>query len=64
MDPFRIAEAFARAGMIDEALHWLEEAVEHGSYEITYLAFQPDFDVLRSDARYQALVDRVYGERN
>ena len=64
VDPFRIAEAFARAGMIDEALHWLEEAVEHGSYEITYLAFQPDFDVLRSDARYQALVDRVYGERN
>jgi TolB-like protein/DNA-binding winged helix-turn-helix (wHTH) protein/tetratricopeptide (TPR) repeat protein len=62
-DPFRIAEAFARAGMVDEALQWLEKAVDYGSYEITYIAFQPDFDGLRDDPRFQNLLRRVYGER-
>ena len=63
VDPFKIAEAFARAEMIDEALQWLHEAVDYGSYEITYLAFQPEFDVLRDDPRFRALLERVYGER-
>ena len=62
VDPFSIAETFARAGMIDEALFWLDEAVDYGSYEITYLAFQPEFDGLRDDPRYRALVERVYGQ--
>jgi len=62
-DPFRIAEAFARAGLVDEALHWLDKAVDHGSYEITYIAFQPEFDVLRDDPRYKELVERVYRVR-
>jgi TolB-like protein/tetratricopeptide (TPR) repeat protein len=61
VDPFRIAETFARVGMVDEALDWLDEAVDYGSYEITYMAFQPEFDVLRDDPRFQALVERVYG---
>jgi TolB-like protein/Flp pilus assembly protein TadD len=61
VDPFDIGEIFARAGMVDEALYWLERAVEHGSYPITYMAFRPDFDVLRGDPRFQDLVDRVYG---
>lgn len=61
VDPFEIGKTFARAGMADEALHWLNRAVEYGSYEMTYLAFRPDFDVLREDPRYWDLVDRVYG---
>ena len=63
VDPFKIAEAYVRAGSVDEAFYWLDKAVDHGSYEITYLAFQPDFDVLRNDARYQELLERVYGSR-
>jgi TolB-like protein/DNA-binding winged helix-turn-helix (wHTH) protein len=61
VNPFFIGETFARAGMVDEALHWLDQAVEHGSYNMTYLAFWPPFDVLRDDPRYQDLMERVYG---
>ena len=61
VDPFRIGETFARAGLVDEALDWLDKAADHGSYELTYLKFRPDFDVLRDHPRYHELVDRVYG---
>ena len=63
VNPFFIGEAFAQAGMVDEALHWLDQAVGHGSYNMTYLAFWPPFDILRDDPRYQDLVERVYGNR-
>ncbi|MGI9248373.1 MAG: winged helix-turn-helix domain-containing tetratricopeptide repeat protein [Woeseiaceae bacterium] len=61
VNPFFIGETFARAEMVDEALHWLDQAVGHGSYNMTYLAFWPPFDVLRDDPRYQDLVESVYG---
>jgi tetratricopeptide (TPR) repeat protein len=63
VDPYEIAETFARAGLVDQALHWLDRAVEYGSYEITYLAFWPHLDVVRGDPRYQDLMQRVYGDR-
>jgi len=63
VDPYDVGETFARAGMVDEAMHWLDQAVEHGSYKITYIAYWPHFDVVRDDPRYQDLVERVYGER-
>jgi len=63
VNPFFIGETFARAEMVDEALHWLYKAAEHGSYNMTYLAFWPPFDVLRDDPRYQDLMKRVYGSR-
>ena len=63
VDPFDIAEAFARAEMVDETLYWLDKAVEHGSYKINYLAFWPHLDVVRDDPRYQDLLERVYGPR-
>jgi tetratricopeptide (TPR) repeat protein len=64
VDPFEIGKTFARAGMVDEALRWLNRAVEYGSYEITHLAFRPDFDVLRDDPRFEDLLERVYGQEN
>ena len=63
VDPFDIAEAFARAEMVDEALYWLDKAVAHGSYKMNYLAFWPHLDVVRDDPRYQDLLERVYGPR-
>jgi len=63
VDPYDIGETFARAGMIDEALFWLNQAVEYRSYEITYLAFWPHLDILRDDPRYQDQLERVYGPR-
>ena len=64
VDPFLIGETFARAGAVDEALLWLDRAVQYGSFETTYIAFRPDFDVLWEDPRYRDLVDRVYGQGN
>jgi TolB-like protein/DNA-binding winged helix-turn-helix (wHTH) protein/tetratricopeptide (TPR) repeat protein len=64
VDPFEIGKTFARAGMVDEALHWLNRAVEYGSFETSYIAFRPDFDVLREDPRYRNLAERVYGQGN
>jgi tetratricopeptide (TPR) repeat protein len=64
VDSFLIGETFARAGAVDEALLWLDRALQYGSFEITYIAFRPDFDVLREDPRYWDLVDRVYGQGN
>ena len=63
VDPFDIGETFARAGVVDEALHWLDKAATHGSYKMNYLAFWPHLDVLRDDPRYQELLERVYGPR-
>ncbi len=63
VEPFNIGGAFARAGMADEAIYWLEKAVENGSYEMHYIAFWPHLDFLRNDERYQKLVDRVYGHK-
>jgi hypothetical protein len=63
VDPFDIAELFARAGIVGEAVHWLDKAAGHGSYKMTYLAFWPNLDVVRDDPRYPDLLRRVYGER-
>ena len=63
VDPLDIAEAFARTGMVDEAMHWLDEADRHGSYMMTYLAFLPHLDAVRNDPRYPGLLERVYGDR-
>jgi len=49
--------------LVDEALRWLDKAVENGSYEETFIAFWPHWDLLRDDPRYQGLVERVYGGR-
>ena len=63
VDPFEIAETFSRAGMVDEALLWLDQAVEYGSYEMTYIAFWPHLDVVRDDLQYEDLLKRVYGDK-
>ena len=63
VDPFEIAETFSRAGMVDEALLWLDQAVEYGSYEMTYIAFWPHLDVVRDDLQYEVLLKRVYGDK-
>jgi TolB-like protein/DNA-binding winged helix-turn-helix (wHTH) protein/tetratricopeptide (TPR) repeat protein len=63
VDPFDIGETLARAGVVGEALYWLERAVEYGSYELNYIAFLPHLDVLRDDPRFQVLLERVYGHK-
>lgn len=59
VDPFKIGEAFILAGAIDEAFHWLDQAIERGSLEAIYIDIRPDFDPLRGDPRYPDLVRKV-----
>ena len=63
VDPVIIGETYARAGMVDEAMHWLDEAARYGSYKMTYVAFWPHLDAVRNDPRYADLLRRVYGEK-
>ena len=59
VDPFEIGKTYAHAGAVDEAIDWLEKAVEQGSFEIIHMVYRPDLDVLRSDPRFQELVRNV-----
>ena len=63
VEPFNIAGAFARAGLADETLYWLEKAVQNGSFEMYYIAFWPHLDFLHEDERYQELLEQVYGQK-
>ena len=63
VDPSDIAELYARAGLVDEALFFLEKAVRTSSFEETFIAFWPHWDILRDDPRFQDLLVQVYGER-
>jgi TolB-like protein/DNA-binding winged helix-turn-helix (wHTH) protein len=59
VDPFEIGKTYAHAGAVDEAIDWLEKAVEQRSFEIIHMVYRPDLDVLRSDPRFQELVRKV-----
>jgi len=43
-----------------EALLWLNNGSDYGSYEITYLAFRPDFEFMQDDQRCQDLFECVH----
>lgn len=59
VDPFRVSSAYARAGEVNRAFEWLEKAGDRGSLELIYLGLRPDFDLLRSDPRYEVLMQRL-----
>ena len=59
VDTFRIGEAYARAGAVDEAFHWLNVAVDQGVFEVIWTRFWPGFDYLHNDPRYAQLIQRI-----
>lgn len=59
VDPFEIGKTYAHAGAVDEAIDWLEKAVEQRSFEIIHMVYRPDLDVLRGDPRFQELVRKA-----
>ena len=58
VDPFKVSSTYAQAGEVDQAIEWLEKAVERGSPELIYVGLRPDFDLLRSDPRYEILMQK------
>lgn len=55
--PYTVAYLYASLGKVDEALRWLEAAVEQRG--VRFLGVDPHADALRSDARFAELLGRV-----
>ena len=57
--PMGIAPKYLFAGDFDRANDWLETAYEVHSANLPYISFQPIWDPLRSDPRFQNLLRRM-----
>jgi TolB-like protein/Tfp pilus assembly protein PilF/class 3 adenylate cyclase len=58
---YHIALIYAGLGEKDQAFQWLEKAYAERSDLLVYLKVEPRLDSLRSDARFEALVQKVVG---
>ena len=58
-DTWCLAEIYTALGDTDEAMRWLEEAVERRHPYIMWLNYFPPFEPLRDDPRFQDLARRV-----
>jgi tetratricopeptide (TPR) repeat protein len=54
-----IATLHASLGERDDAFRWLERAFAERSTNISFLEYDPSFDVLHEDPRFAALVQRI-----
>jgi len=59
LPPFWFALVYCTLGETDQALGWLERAVEERDPTVSLLKPEPTFHVLRADPRYQALLQRL-----
>jgi TolB-like protein/Tfp pilus assembly protein PilF len=60
MSSYSIRVVHAALGEKDEAFQYLERAFAERDGQITYLALDPELDPLRSDPRFQALIERLH----
>ena len=54
-----IARNYAIMEQKEETLDWLEKAVEKREVDIARINVNPDYDFLRSDPRFQALIRKM-----
>ena len=59
VSPYNIAQIYARLGDKEQALSWLEQAYNDRDSKLTYAKVEPAFDPLRSDPRFQKLLQRL-----
>lgn len=59
ISPLDIAMIYARLSEKDLAFEWLEKAVEKKEPNLIFLRVDPEFDVLRSDKRFEYLCEKV-----
>ena len=60
---YNVACAYAVLGDIDDALAMLDRAVQHGRGNLEWIGHDADFDNLRSDSRFDAILDRIRASR-
>ena len=58
-DPFGLAAVYTCAGDKDQALIWLQRAIDERSFGVVWLDVDPTFDSLRSDTRFRNLMRRM-----
>ena len=59
VSPFYLAEVYSALGDTSRAMEELEEAYQDRSNSIIFLRVDPEFDVLRSNSRFQSLLQRL-----
>ena len=57
--PYNIAIVHAGLGNLEDALSWLEKAYDTRDVRLTFLAVEPKWDALRSEPRFQWLLQRM-----
>jgi len=57
--PWQIGTLYTRAGDVEPALDYLEQAFEAGDGNIPYVSVDPVFDVLKGEPRFQAMLERL-----
>lgn len=57
--PYIIARIYAVTGETDQAIVWLQKAMRQRDDFITHVNVDPEFDSLRSDPRFQRLLQRI-----
>ncbi len=57
--PLAKAHAYARVGDKEQALRWLERSVQEREPPLLHINNSPNFEFLRSDPRFQALLRRM-----
>jgi hypothetical protein len=63
VSPYLIATLFSHAEDEDEALHWLEKAYEDRDQIVYSMGVDPDWDRVRSNPRFTALLKKIGLER-
>ena len=58
-----VAEIYAILGDKEQSLAWLEKSYQRHDNLLVFLRIQPEFDDIRSDPRFEALVQKVFGAK-
>lgn len=56
VSPWQIATLYTRAGKKEEAIDWLEIALEEQDPNFSYICVDPIFDYLRAEPRFKELI--------
>ena len=57
--PYDVADFAVLMGNRSLALDWLEKSYQHHDYWLLFINVNPDYDTIRSDPRFQAIVRRL-----
>ncbi|MCJ7628574.1 MAG: hypothetical protein MUO50_09320 [Longimicrobiales bacterium] len=57
--PWLIGTLYTRAGMGDDAIGYLEQAIEEHDGNMPYISNDPIFDFMRQEPRFRALIERL-----